>query len=452
VDGCDVVELATEFGTPFWVLSESRVRENHRCLRDAFRRVYPQTRIAYAAKANPEPAVIRILLSEGALVDAVSVGHMALAFKAGAAPGDLILNGNSKTEDELRLALTRGVGTINVDSLEEMELVAELQPRDATPVAVCLRLAADNQRYLEGDPEMRNSEWLGKFGMDTGDALSAAVLARRHPALDLAGVHHHLGFTAYGLPYDRDRALVRHRRQVEELVAFAQLLAEEGTVPRVFNLGGGYRRPIPGGWGPGRLQSFPTADEYAEAIGGTLAAMCAAHGLGTPTLVLEAGAYHVADAGVLVGRVGLQKTRRTAGETRQWVFLEGTGAYHLVRRLMFGFYHEVVLANRMDEPPDGAVSIAGPACAADDVAVDAPLPRPRRGDLVAVLDAGSYGEAVASDYCVVPMPQTLLARNGRAEVVRRAQTIDEVAASYSLPSWLNSDPAGPEQNHRKETT
>ena len=126
IDGCDVVDLVAEHGAPLWVISEATIRANYQRLRDAFRRVYPATTVLYATKANPEPAIIRVALSEGAMVDAVTLGHMRLIERAGGRPEQIVFNGNSKTEAELRFALDGRIGVINVDSLAEMQLIAEL--------------------------------------------------------------------------------------------------------------------------------------------------------------------------------------------------------------------------------------------------------------------------------------------------------------------------------------
>ena len=270
IDGCDVVELVERFGAPLWVISESTVRANYRRLRDAFRRVYEATDVLYATKANPQPAIIAAVLDEGALVDAVTLGHLKLILRAGGTPDRIVFNGNSKTEEELRFALDRRVAVINVDSLEEMELIAELQPRTARPQPVCLRIAVDNTRLMAEDPELAKSDWLGKFGMDPPDALAASAIALEHPGLELAGLHNHLGFSAYGTPYSPRLDVVRHERCVEQTLEVAKEIREQHDHRiAILNMGGGYRVGNPHGYGPGRLTEFPSAADYAMAIGGT---------------------------------------------------------------------------------------------------------------------------------------------------------------------------------------
>jgi len=439
IDGCDVVDLVERFGAPLWVISESTVRANYRRLRDAFRRVYGATDVLYATKANPQPAIIAATLAEGALVDAVTLGHLKLILRAGGTPDRIVFNGNSKTEEELRFALERRVGVINVDSLEEMELIAQLQPPTAPPQPVCLRIAVDNTRLMAEDPELAKSDWLGKFGMDPPDALEASAIALGHPGLELAGLHNHLGFSAYGTPYSPRLDVVRHERCVEQTLEVAKQIREQHDHQlAILNMGGGYRVGNPEGYGPGRLTEFPSADDYAMAIGGTAKELLAEWDLGTPRLILEAGGYLVSDAIALLARVGLRKTRSAGGETREWASIENTSGYHFVRRLMFRFHHEVVVANRMRDEADTRVSISGPICADDDVADNALLPALRRGDLIAILDNGSYCEAVTSDYCAVPIPPSVMVRDGRAALTRRRETADDIVARFDVPEWLTA--------------
>jgi diaminopimelate decarboxylase len=439
IDGCDAVDLAREHGTPLWVLSERTIRDNYRTLAGAFRGQYGRTRLVYASKANPEPAVVRIAWSEGALVDVVTMGHIELALAAGVPPSALVFNGNSKTLEELLWASDHGMAYVNVDSLQEMEALAGVAPEGAAPVRVCVRLALDERPFAADDPQFA-AHWSGaKFGMDDEDALAAAALAREHPRLALAGLHQHFGWPVYGTPYDPALDLERHVAALEQVVGFALRLREaQGVTPPVINLGGGYRLPRAHGVGPGVITEAPAAQEYAAAIGGRLRELDREHGLGEPELLLEPGGYLVSDAAVLLASVGLRKRRRAGDGTVDWVFLENTSSYHFVRRLMFDFHHHVVAAGKLFEPAPTTVSLAGPICTDDNIALDVELPQLERGDVVAVLDQGAYCESVTSDYCAVPIPAAVLACDGRAEVIRRRVSPGELASPFAVPAWLDS--------------
>jgi len=204
----------------------------------------------------------------------------------------------------------------------------------------------------------------------------------------------------------------------------------------VINLGGGFRVARAHGVGPGAIREAPSAEEYAAAIGGRLRELEREHVLGEPELLLEPGGYLVSDAAVLLASVGMRKRRRAGDGAVDWVFLENTSSYHFVRRLMFDFRHHVVAAGKLNEPNTSPVSLAGPICTDDNVALDISLPDLDRGDVVAVLDQGAYCESVTSDYCAVPIPAAVLACDGRAEVIRRRVTPEEVPAPFNVPAWL----------------
>jgi len=438
IDGCDALELAERFGTPLWVISERTIRHNYRTLLEAFRTTYPDTRIVYASKANPELAILRILNLEGALVDAVTMGHIRLELRAGFRPEDIVFNGNNKTIEELRWALACGVGEINVDSLPEMRMLAELQPRTARPANISLRLAIDTGRFTD-DPEFA-AYWSGsKFGMSEEEATAAARVAVAHPGLRLTGLHSHVGFSANYAPYSAVRDLERHRRASRQTLTFAAAL-KQGlgvTISRV-NLGGGFRVGRREGFGPRRPTVFPSAAEYATAVAGDVAEHAEAHGLARPQLLIEPGGYIVSDAVLLLGQVGFQKDVPGRDGTVRWVFLDNTTAYHFVRRMSSNFYHHVVAARRRPGSEE-TVSIAGPACSVDAIATDVPLPPMERGDVLAVLDQGSYCEAITTDFCAIPIPAAALVCNGDAELVRRRQTVDEIAGRYVIPERLGGE-------------
>jgi diaminopimelate decarboxylase len=434
MEGLDLHDLGDEYGLPLWVISEAAIRSNHQTLRDAFQKVWPNTKIVYASKANPQPSILRVVRDEGCLVDAVTMGHLRLAQAAGFTPGEIVFNGNAKTREELRWALEAGIGYINVDSCEEAEVIAHLQPFDAAPVPICVRLAQLPASFA-GDPDMARVAAGSKFGMTREGAIQAASIVAQHPALRLAGVHNHLGFQADGVRYSGALDLERHRTCASAALDLLLELEERfGSLP-VVNLGGGYRKTSASGFGPGRITDLPQVDDYAHAVAEEVARRM--RGRTEPLLLLlEAGGYLVASAGVLLAKVGLRKLSVHAEEGFEWVFLEGTSAYHFVRRLMYGFFHQVVVVDRPSAEPAFIASVAGPICTGDSVAERVALPSVEPGDVIAVLDQGAYCEAITTDYCAVPIPAVVMVSGTRSQVVRRRQSVDDIVGRYSVPAWL----------------
>lgn len=439
-DGCDGRELALRFGTPLWVISERTIRHNYRTLLGAFRAAYPETDIVYASKANHEPAILRVLKLEGSRVDAITKGHIALELRAGFRPKDIVFNGNNKTIDELTWALRSGIGEINVDSLAEMEMIAELQARDAPPIDVSLRLAI-NTTLFSDDPDFARY-WAGsKFGMSEVDAVAAARIAQRNAGLRLRGLHNHVGFSANYADYSPERDLERHRRATRQTLHFASTLRTEcGALIERVNLGGGFRIGRPEGFGPRRATAFPSVADYAAAVAGEFAQLAQLAGLERPHLLIEPGGFITSDAVLLLGQVGFSKDVDRGDETAHWVFLDNTTAYQFVRRMSSNFYHHVVPV----EGRAGAIEerqIAGPACSVDAIATDLPLPPLQRGDLVAILDQGSYCEAITTDFCAIPVPAAVLVCDGAADWARRRETVDDISARYLIPDRLQAESA-----------
>jgi diaminopimelate decarboxylase len=430
IDGCDTVELVERFGAPLWAISDRAIRTNVVRLAEAFGRAHPRTRVVYASKANPQPAVVRAAHEAGAWVDAVTMGHLVLLERAGIPPQHVVLNGNAKTEEELRWALDHGAAYVNADHVGEVATLARLQPLEARPVAVCLRLATDPDRF-DDDPAFAADERGSKFGMTEAELAEAAVVVHDHPGLELAGIHNHVGFPAYGIPYSAELDLRRHGRAAAQVAGMARRLRDQGLPVRTLNLGGGFRVPKRHGFGPEGITDIPAADAYAEA----LAAPLREAGLDDVELLLEAGGYVISDAVILLARV---VGRKLAPVGEDWVFVRDTSAYHFVRALMYGFRHHTVVANRVDEPVAERVRIAGPVCTTDSLIEGVDVPRLEPDDLVAVLDQGAYCEAVTSDYCAIPIPAAVMVSDGRAELVRRRETIEDLVGRFGVPSWLAS--------------
>jgi len=430
IDGITAASLVEEFGAPLWVLSAQTLSKNLADIASAFRSRHENTRIVYASKSNPNPAISSLMVDSGALIDVASQGHIAIALAAGIPANRLVVNGNAKTRKELEWAASAGVAMLNVDSLEEMQRLAELTKNAAKPLPVSIRLATDLSRH-SADTSMLASSLESKFGMSEAAARVGAHIALTSPGLEFAGLHHHLGFTAYDSYYDANVDLERRRRCVEQVVDFAATLSHDYSATcQVFNFGGGFRIPSVRGYGPGRIKSIPTIESIAEVlVTYTLDLMKSAE-LELPEIWVEAGGYISSNAGIYLARVELLKAE-PAGEP-DWAFLEDTSAYHFVRTLMFGIHHEVLAANRMLDNCTDLAHVAGATCAPDNIAGAVALPPIREHELLAVLDQGAYSESVSTEYCSLPLPATVLVANGVPRLVKQRRTIASVTSDYML--------------------
>ncbi len=438
IENWDVVRLAGKYGTPTWIVSDSTIRDNYRRLHKAFNERYPSFSVAFATKANHAPAVTRIMLQEGARIDFVSMGQYHLAKMAGAKPDRLVFNGNNKTLEELETAVSDGIGLINIDSIDELLTVEEICRGLHKRAKINIRIRPAYSKLHDKDPQfvIANTK-KNKFGVDiaSGQALEACKLAIGMKDVEFVGLHHHVGWSAYGIPYNRMRDLERVKTEVTEVVEFANKVSEKlGVRVSMLDLGGGFRKPRPHLFGPDKVSSIPDINEYAQVITSVIKKEIPHADL--PELVIEPGGYIVTDAVTLLSRVGNIKDVKKGIGKGKCVAVD-SNAYMFVRKLIFNFYHQTVIANKMLAPLREVVDIVGNTCAYDYVGDKVKVPHIERGDIVATLDQGSYCETISTQYCAIPRPAVVIANKEVTSVIKRRETSEDVAALYAIPDWLD---------------
>lgn len=441
IEGWDTTQLAHKYGTPLWIVSETTLRGNYKRIKRAFGDTYPSLSIAYATKANHAPAITRIMLQEGARIDFVSIGQYYLARMAGAAPERLVFNGNNKTQLELETAVREGVGLINVDSMDELLWLGKICSRLKKRAKICIRVRPGYSKLQEKDPQFVSANTHNnKFGIDipSGQALDACRLAIGMKYVDFVGLHHHVGWTAYGIPYDKRQDLERLKTEVEEVVDFANEVEDRiGFRVSILDLGGGFRKPRPHFFGPDKVRSIPKIDDYAHTVTSTIKKELAHDHGRLPELILEPGGYIVTDAVTLLSTVGNIKSVNKGSGKGKWVSVDAS-AYMFARKLIFNFFHQTLIANKLLEPPSETVDIVGNTCAYDYICDKVRVPRLERGDIIATLDQGSYCETISTQYCAIPRPAVLLANKNETSIIKRRETPEDIKSLYEIPDWLNS--------------
>lgn len=397
VGGCDAVALARDLGTPAYVVAEDDIRACARAYLGAARAHHADSQVIFATKAFPCTAVLALLASEGLGCDVASGGELALALRAGLAPEDIYLHGNAKGEDELGFALDAGVGHVVVDGLDELERLERLvaERGDGRRQPVLLRVTPGVAPGTHAAISTGQVE--SKFGFGLAAAPAAIDRARRSSALDLVGLHIHIGSQALELEAFR--------------AAIAQL-APLGEFP-VYDLGGGLGVAYTAADRP------PAIEEWVDAVLETARAA-----LGEQRrFVLEPGRSLVANAGVTLYTVVAVK--RTPGTT--WVAVDG-GMSDNLRPMLYGARYEAALADRVGEPGERC-RVVGKHCESGDVLVDdVELADPRPGDVLVTPATGAYGHALANNYNAIPRPPVVLCAEGRARVVVRRETYDDLLA------------------------
>jgi diaminopimelate decarboxylase len=416
VGGCDAVDLAREFGTPLCVLDETRIRAACRAYREAFAARYPKVAVEYAGKAFLCLAMARLVAEEGLNLDVASGGELYTALVADFPPQRLVLHGNNKSAAELALALDRGVGRIVVDNLPELDLLAELlagRP-GRPPQEVLLRIAPGVDPHTHR--RIRTGQVDTKFGLSlaSGDALAAVRRAVGTPGLLFTGLHAHVGSNL------RDAAA--HLQAIDVLLDFAgQVREETGLNPEDLDIGGGLGiRYLPDD------QVMPLA-EFAAQITGALHEGLARRHLPLPRLLVEPGRSIVGEAGVTLYTVGSIKEvpiEEPPGR-RLYAAVDG-GMSDNPRPQLYDALYTAFLANRAGEEADTEVRVAGKHCETDILIPAATMPRPRAGDLLAVPSTGAYTYSMASNYNRLPRPAVVFVGDGRARLVVRRETLDDL--------------------------
>jgi len=400
--GLDASVLAAEYGTPLVVLCEDTIRARARALRAAV----GGGRVLFGAKAFPNVALLRLLREEEVGADVAAAGELAFARAAGLTGDELVVHGNNKDADFLHQAAQEAAPVV-LDAPDEAALAARAGVGRVL-VRVTLGVDADTHEAI------RTGHHGSKFGLppDQARALVADALER---GLDVLGVHVHVG-----------SQLADFDAQAETIVRLAAFAArcrdELRWVAHVADLGGGFG-----------IRHHPDDDVPDAAALATSAAMTARTafleaGLPEPELWLEPGRSLVGPAGVTLYRVG--SVKRLPGRT--WVAVDG-GMSDNPRPQLYGARYTALSANRLAEPGDEVVSVAGMHCESGDVLIDdVALPSPRRGDLLAVPATGAYTLAMASNYNGVTRPAAVLVRDGSARVIRRRETIDDLLRHETL--------------------
>jgi diaminopimelate decarboxylase len=409
--GCLAENLAQEFGTPLYVFDETTLRARCREYRQTLAQHYPGTgRVAYASKAYLNLALAQLLAQEGLNLDVVSGGELYVARQAGFPAERIHFHGNNKSPAELATALDEDVGRIVVDNFHELNLLERLADQRGGRVSIWLRLSPGIDAHTHSYRKTGLLDSKFGFPLETGVAERALVRAMASPHLELVGLHAHIGSQIFDVePFVK---------AVTALLDFAATMrARHSFELREFSPGGG--------WGTSHHEADAPApvDRYVQAVSEAVVEGCRRHGLAPPTLVIEPGRSIVAPAGVALYRVG---ARKEIPDVRIYVPVDG-GMADNIRPALYGARYTALAANKARQVAEETVTIAGKFCESGDVLIrDVALPRLAAGDLLAVPGVGAYCLPMASNYNLVPRPAVVLVEEGRASLIQRRETFEDL--------------------------
>nr|WP_254066242.1 diaminopimelate decarboxylase [Curtobacterium sp. VKM Ac-2852] len=420
IGGISATDLVAQFGTPLYVVDErdvqSRAVRVRNAFAEAFERIGSHAHVYYAGKAFLTTQVVAWMAEADLRVDVCTAGELAVALAGGIDPGRLGFHGNDKSDAEIARAVEVGIGTIVLDSHEEVQRVARAAADAGVVQRVRIRINtgvhASTHEYLATAREDQ------KFGIPLSEAVEASAAVRAEPSLAFVGLHSHIGSQIFDDAGFREAA--------RRLMDVHATLVASGPVPEL-NLGGG--------WGIDYTEadSAFAPEDVADALATIIGEACAERGIPVPDIAVEPGRYIIGPPGVTLYRVGTIKpvtleTDDGGSATRTYVSVDG-GMSDNIRPALYGADYTARLARTSDAPPVLS-RVVGKHCESGDVVVnDEYLPGDvQRGDLLAVAATGAYCWALSSNYNHVGRPPVVAVADGAARILVRGETIDDLLA------------------------
>ena len=395
IGGCDTLELAEQFGTPLFVYDEEHLRARCREAVAAF-----GVGVNFATKAFLCKAMARLAAEEGCNLDVSTGGEYHVARSAGVPADRLVLHGNNKSTAELRRAMSEGIGRIIIDSFDEIDrieaLVAEGLPVPKALIRVTPGVEAHTHEFVRtGQDDSKFG-----FGLASGQADAAVVRATASPAIDLVGLHAHIGSQVFDAEF--------FEMAIEVMAPFVQ----KHGLPE-FSVGGG-------------LGVAYVAGEESASItewGSVVKSACAAAGIDAH-VTAEPGRALVAQAAITLYSVG---TIKDIPAIRTYVSVDG-GMSDNPRPVLYGSGYEAFLPREVEADRDRVVTVVGKHCESGDILVrDAAVPSDLVvGDILATPVTGAYGHSMGSNYNKVTRPAVVFVANGEARLVVRRESLDDL--------------------------
>ena len=406
-DGCDVRQLAEQFGTPLYVYSQSRIQANYRRLLKAYCTHYPKFQIYYAVKANNNPAIVQVLAEEGAGADASCISEILIAQRAGVPSEKILYSGVYNANKDLKYAAENHV-RLNLEDLSQLERLSSI----SIPSFLCFRInpgmgASGAEGLIFAGPD-------AKFGIIERDIEKAYVKAKEL-GVKRFGIHMMTGSNIMAPDYFEE--------VVDKLLDIAGPMSQRlGITFDFIDIGGSLGVP----YRP--EDSELEIEDVAFRVVNKLREKLAAYQMGEPYLIHEPGRYLVCDAGILVSKVTSVKNGY-----KKFIGLDA-GMQTLLRPALYGAYHQILYANDLNADDLQPVNVVGQVCENSDIfAKDRMLSaRIDVDDLLVFLNAGAYGYCMSSQYNSQPRAAEVMVREGQAALIRERETLEDIVRNTHL--------------------
>ena len=414
IGGVDTTKLAAEYGTPLYVMDEDLIRNNLRRFHESFKKYYDgKGEVHFASKAFCCLEMCRLVASEGDGLDAVSIGELYTAVKAGFPMEKVGFHGNNKTDEELRFAIEHGVGHIIVDNLSELSRLEKIAKEMGVKARIMFRLkpgidAHTHKAVMTGQIDSKFG-----FAIETGEAFDTVKEALSCDNIELSGLHCHIGSQIFDIdPFEEAaRVMLRFIADVKNKLGFEI---------KELNLGGGFgikyleeHDPVP-------------FEVYMERVSEVVNEECEKLGIIKPFIFIEPGRSIVASAGITLYEAG---SRKEIPNTRTYIIVDGSMADN-PRYILYESEYEAVVANKASQPRDERVTIAGRCCESGDlIGENMPLQHAEAGDIIAVLATGAYNYSMSSNYNRLQKPAVVFVKDGKSRVVVKRESLDDIISN-----------------------
>jgi diaminopimelate decarboxylase len=401
-------DVAERFGTPLYVYSKRSIIDHCRHIEQAFDGYDHIT--CYAAKANANRSILRLIAEQGLGADVASKGELCLARSAGFPANRITFSGVGKRDDEIAYALAEDILAFNVESTEEIEVLNQIAGAAGTRARILLRVNLDLDAGVHA--YITTSLKQNKFGIARQQAVSVLTRAKSLPHIEVRGIHSHIGSQI-----TKGETFVSAARALADLV---YKLRRDGVEVHDLDFGGGFGVQYRGYIKHARLPVEEPEElnlSAATLIKTVIPILKETH----CRISIQPGRSIVAHAGVLLVKVLYRK--ETSDKT--FVVVDG-GMNDLLRPSLYQAHHQIVPLELMDAPHE-RVDVVGPLCESGDFfAIDRQLPRVKRGDYLALMCAGAYGFVLSSNYNARPRPAEVLIDGDSCALIRERETIEEL--------------------------
>ena len=409
IGGVDSLKLAKEYGTPLVVYDVSQIRNQIRAFKKVFEEEQVNYAVSYASKAFASIAMYQVANEEGAYTDVVSAGELYTAMKANFPMERVSFHGNNKSKEELEMAVKNHVGKIMIDNFYEINLLNQVLEEQDSEINVMLRITPGISAHTHEYDQTGQVD--SKFGFDlkSGQADKALQEVLKNQRMHMLGIHAHIG------------------SQIFELNGFEMAAAKLVDVAASWRKNYDYTAQVinvGGGFGIKYVQEdHPLKpEEFVKAIVKTIKDEATKHNFPLPEIDIEPARSIVGPAGYNLYKVGSMK--EIPGLV-PYVAVDG-GMGDNIRPALYQAKYETVLANDPQRKASQEFHVAGKYCESGDILADAKLPSLKAGDILAMLDTGAYGYSMASNYNRNPRPAVVFAEDGKAQVVIRRESLEDL--------------------------